>query len=208
MSDTSKQLKSLKLIGGVLCLDFANTDDLLNDYADLLTWAERAEAVVKSQADRLRQAADSAKDQARTAFDRALALRKAIRRTFSSQAQEDPLGAGDLALLSTVVGRSAKHLRLQPSPNGVTWEWHDVENQLDWPSWIVARSAADLLVSDRRDHVRECASNDCNWLFIDTSRNHSRRWCDMANCGNRAKARRSYARKREPVSRRHNSDAK
>ncbi|MBN1859137.1 CGNR zinc finger domain-containing protein [Candidatus Bipolaricaulota bacterium] len=77
------------------------------------------------------------------------------------------------------------------------WGWSDAEDQLEWPVWILARSAADLLTSDERDRVRRCAGPDCGWLFVDISRNHSRRWCDMADCGNRAKARRSYARKRQ-----------
>jgi predicted RNA-binding Zn ribbon-like protein len=62
--------------------------------------------------------------------------------------------------------------------------------------WPVARSAAELLSSESVDRVRECASSTCTWLFIDDSRNRRRRWCDMASCGNRAKARRYYERHR------------
>jgi len=201
MSDTRECLKSLKLIGGASCLDFANTDDLLNDYGDLLAWAQRAGVIDETQADRLRRCADATPTQARTAFDRALSLRGAIRRVFSSLAHGDSAAQRDLTLLSAAVGRSAKHLKLRPSAEGFAWLWNDVEDRLDWPSWIIARLAADLLTSDQRSRVRECASHDCRWLFIDTSRNHSRRWCDMADCGNRAKARRSYARRRRSVSR-------
>ena len=43
--------------------------------------------------------------------------------------------------------------------------------------------------------VRECGASDCAWLFLDTSKNHHRRWCDMTRCGNRAKVRRFYARR-------------
>src|SRR5207302_22567 len=68
------------------------------------------------------------------------------------------------------------------------------EETLDRMLWPVIRSAADLLVSGEAQRVRRCASETCDWLFLDTSRNHSRRWCDMSGCGNRAKARRHYAR--------------
>ena len=56
--------------------------------------------------------------------------------------------------------------------------------------WPVAVAAADLLTT--RDHplLRECASDECSWLYLDTTRNHSRRWCDMKGCGNKAKVRR------------------
>jgi predicted RNA-binding Zn ribbon-like protein len=56
--------------------------------------------------------------------------------------------------------------------------------------WPVLRSAAELLTSDRMDRVRLCSAEDCDWLFLDSSRNRSRRWCDMAVCGNRSKVRR------------------
>ena len=63
--------------------------------------------------------------------------------------------------------------------------------------WPVVRSAADLLTSPERGRVRRCGGANCDWLFMDNSRNHSRRWCDMGSCGNRAKARRYYARHKE-----------
>jgi predicted RNA-binding Zn ribbon-like protein len=65
----------------------------------------------------------------------------------------------------------------------------------------VARAAADLLVSPERALVRECASGTCSWLFVDRSRTHQRRWCSMKTCGNRAKARRFYTRRREAETR-------
>ena len=52
------------------------------------------------------------------------------------------------------------------------------------------------LTSEELDQVRECAGNTCGWLFVDMSRNHSRHWCDMRDCGNRAKVRRYYQRRK------------
>lgn len=65
---------------------------------------------------------------------------------------------------------------------------------LDFMPWRVAISAADLITSAKFDRVKRCASEGCNWLFLDESKNRSRRWCDMNNCGNIMKARRHYAR--------------
>ncbi len=63
--------------------------------------------------------------------------------------------------------------------------------------WAIARSAADLLASDELPYVRACASKTCEWLFLDVSKNHGRRWCDMTKCGNRAKFRSYYKRKKK-----------
>jgi hypothetical protein len=85
---------------------------------------------------------------------------------------------------------------LAPSGDSFVWEWHEADGALELPIWIVAQSASDLLVSSELGRVRECAGERCDWLFLDASRNRSRRWCDMAACGNRAKAQRNYARRR------------
>ena len=76
------------------------------------------------------------------------------------------------------------------------WGWPDSVLGLDRVSWWVARSAAELLTSQDLTFVRECASYDCGWLFMDATKNRSRRWCDMRVCGNRAKSRRHYERRR------------
>ena len=59
----------------------------------------------------------------------------------------------------------------------------------------IIKSAADLLVSPELKRVKQCADDACGWLFMDKSRNNSRRWCSMKDCGNRAKAHRHYLRK-------------
>jgi predicted RNA-binding Zn ribbon-like protein len=83
-----------------------------------------------------------------------------------------------------------------PTQPGFAWTWPD-EEELDLARllWPVARSAAELLTSPDRQLVRECLGDNCGWLFLDTSKNHRRTWCSMQGCGNRAKARRHYARR-------------
>jgi predicted RNA-binding Zn ribbon-like protein len=197
MSKAQERLQDLKLVGGASCLDFANTDDLLRDYEDLLIWALHASVLDAEHVTRLRRVAGSDPRRAEAAFKRAIRLRRTIRRLLSGQAAGRPLEEGDLADLSSVVAKAATHLRLRTTTCGVDWHWHGADDRLDWPIWRVARSAADLLLSEDRERVRECSGRNCNWLFIDTSRNRSRRWCDMAVCGNREKARRNYARSKQ-----------
>jgi predicted RNA-binding Zn ribbon-like protein len=81
---------------------------------------------------------------------------------------------------------------------GFRWGWDEESDSLTKVLWPVAKAAADLLTSEGHalKRLHQCAASDCGWLFIDMSRNHSRRWCDMSNCGNVAKARRHYHRKK------------
>ena len=60
----------------------------------------------------------------------------------------------------------------------------------------VALDAARILTSAERERVQSCGDPECGWFFLDTSRNHSRRWCNMQSCGNRNKVRRFYRRQR------------
>lgn len=205
METTQERIHSLKLVGGTLCLDFVNTvdwrtderrQDLLSGYDDLIAWGRRVGAIRDDQARTLRKRVQSDPNAARAALDRAVGLREAIYRLFSALVAGRRVPGRALAQLNKTLVEARAHLRLVPLADGVAWSWHGVEDRLDWPAWLAARSAAELLTSARRDRVRQCAGPGCGWLFLDASRNRTRRWCDMADCGNRAKARRSYARKR------------
>jgi predicted RNA-binding Zn ribbon-like protein len=86
-----------------------------------------------------------------------------------------------------------KHRQLSHSGQEYRWEWKCSRGEMiGWVLWPIALSAADLLASEKLGSVRRCAGDNCAWLFLDESRNHSRRWCDMKICGNRQKARRHY----------------
>ena len=86
--------------------------------------------------------------------------------------------------------------RVTLTEDGYRWGWLDDEAALDRMLWPVLRSTADLLTSPDLASVRHCASESCDWLFMDMSRGQRRQWCDMRTCGNRAKARRHYERKK------------
>ena len=101
-----------------------------------------------------------------------------------------------LDALNEEVSNALAHGRLAPTGEGFGWIWPGFADEPESLLWPVAKSAADLLTSERLARVRECAGGTCGWLFIDTSKNHSRRWCDMRDCGNVAKAKRHYHKKR------------
>jgi predicted RNA-binding Zn ribbon-like protein len=190
-------------ISGVLCLDFVNTagmhepiaDEHLVNYESLAAWSRAAGLLDEPAARRLtdRAAADPAA--AARALGDALSLRLAIYRLAArglDQAAED-----DLATLNRFVAGALAHLRLGAGDEGARWEWAGEGEDPGSPLWPVALSAARLLADrERRGRVRECGGENCNWLFLDTSRNGRRRWCSMADCGNRAKAKRHYRRTR------------
>ena len=102
-----------------------------------------------------------------------------------------------MQVLNALLSQSLPHLKVVNSAEGFTWEWGGDVEDFNQIIWQVARSSAELLTSDQLSRVRVCEDDrGCGYLFIDTTRNHSRRWCSMESCGNRAKARRHYARQR------------
>jgi predicted RNA-binding Zn ribbon-like protein len=198
-----------ELSGGALCLDFANTIDgrptarpleHLETYADLVAWAEQAGAFTAEEARRLRRAAERRPKQAQAVLRRARALREGLFRAFSAVAAGERAPAGALDRLNAALGAALRGPEIAVTPRGYALRWPRTES-LDAVLGLVARSAAALLVSEERPRVRECASSACAWLFLDHSRNGSRRWCDMTVCGNRAKARRHRQRVRKAAKR-------
>lgn len=190
--------------GGELCLDFANTADWhaspkpqenLNSYSDLLVWGQMAGILSDSEAQQLWQRAQSRPSEAQTALARAIELREAIYGIFVRLVNQESPSQSDLNFLNYVLQSALPHLRVEPSAQGFSFEWEASGQDLERVLWPVAWSAADLLTSEDLDRVGQCADDrGCGYLFFDTSRNHSRRWCSMESCGNRAKAMRHYQR--------------
>ncbi len=212
-------LAAIRLVGERLCLDFANTADwhagaqpveLLTRYDDLLAWGVRVGVLEAETAARLRDGAARHPDDAERVRQGAVALREAVYRAFVAVAGGQTPDAADMERINAALVRAMVHIRVTRDGDDFAWGWADdtdgadgADNApaLDRMLWPVARSAAELLTAprDERDRVRQCESDDgCGWLFVDTTRNRSRRWCSMESCGNRAKARRHYARHRPP----------
>ena len=188
------------LVGGALCLDFVNTVDArhapgrreyLDSYPALLAWSRRAGIIDAARDERLREAAASDPAEADRVLGRAVRLREALYPILSQATRRQP---PDLDSLHGELAGAMAHFRVTWSPHGFTWGWEDTRPGLDRVLWPVAWSAADLLVRGPLERIRECPGDgNCGWLFLDLSKNASRRWCEMRSCGNRAKARRHYA---------------
>lgn len=192
-------------IGESLCLDFSNTvsgardlesTDHLQDYATLVVWSRQAGVLTQGEADSLLAEAQRQPEQAQSVLDRARVLRESIFAIFSRLNMEEVPEQHDLEALNQELARSLGRAQIIRQADDFTWGWRHEPLSLDMMLGPIARSAADLLTSNELPLVRECANDECNWLFVDRSRNHSRQWCDMKSCGNVAKVRRFRARKR------------
>lgn len=188
----------LSLIGGRPALDFVNTGggerngppERIGSYADLLAWSRHAGVLADDALVPLERAAADDPDAAAAVVERALALREALYRIFTAAADGRAPEASDRVRLEDEVAEALRHRRLVPTDGRFGWRFEGGGDRLDRPLWTVADDAAELLTSDLLARVKECRGDRCTWLFLDESRNRSRRWCDMGDCGNRAKVRR------------------
>ena len=200
-----------QLLASHPALDFVNTLDdrfdadgpreLLESYSDLVAFAEQSALVGSREASALIVRAASAR--AAKVLVRARGLREALAAVVYDLVdnKESPL-ADSPSVLEEYFKEAQVHQELEwkragttrGSPWEASWQWGRFATHLELPLWAVAKSAMSLLTSPDVRHVHACKSDTCRWVFLDTSKNHSRRWCDMKTCGNRMKARRFQAR--------------
>ncbi len=188
---------------GWLCLDFANTADWhasenpvesLNEYTDLIEWSADRGIISGDAKDALMRRSEEKPVDAQAVLQKAREIRENIYQILSDTAHGHPVKTSDLEGFNRALARMLSHSRLAPYERGLRWDWDSHSDRLDSVIWPVVRSAVDLMTSEAIGRVGQCADEKgCGWLFWDSSRNRSRRWCDMRDCGNRAKVRRFYA---------------
>ena len=157
--------------GGALCLAFANTvgdrprckQEHLASYSDLVEWGRQAEVVDENEAALLEAQSSRRRKKAAAAFERALELREAIYRLFSSLAAGRRPKHGDLELLNQRMAEALPNLEVTERQGVFEWCWTTSAPQLDRVLWPVARSAAELLTSGDGQRVKECSSGTCSW---------------------------------------------
>lgn len=213
----ARSIATLELVGNALCLDFANTlnvrphpqHDYLATAGDLVDWAEHAGAVAAPLAARLRARTGTSAGVVRSAHR----LRDAIHATFSAVAAGRAPDDADLAPLLAAYAAAVAGASLRRAGDGFALDWSAAGGGSETGTrgtgtggqgtrgadlrvvlHPVAASAVDLLRSPLVSRVKECPG--CGWLFVDLSRNRTRRWCSMQTCGSRDKMRRLYRRQR------------
>jgi predicted RNA-binding Zn ribbon-like protein len=192
--------------GGTLCLDFCNSgqglrnsrrEEWITSFADLIDWLEAAEAIDAEQAARLRAAGERSPQAAHELWERALELREAAARVFLARTEGRPAANEDLRAIDAEYARTAGFARLSATDGGFAWTIDSSATELDAALRPLVESAVALLTSERLARLRRCGNSTCYWLFLDETKNCSRRWCEMASCGNLMKVRRHRARQRQ-----------
>lgn len=183
--------------GGHVAIDFTNTvgsrggepEEHFNNFGDVVAWARARGVVTRGAAAALLRKAAADPADARRAHRRTIELREALYRVFDAAAGQRPPRPADLEVLNAHVSATFDGAMLSPTGAGFTLDTRG-QTGLDEVLRPVVRAAVDLLTSDAVQHVGRCADDSCAWLFLDTTRSRTRRWCDMKSCGNRNKVRR------------------
>jgi len=195
--------KPFELVAGHVALDLVNTldnrfsqtgpEELLAGYGDLLRFASQSGLLTQHQANKLKRLASEAE---RAEVLRGVKeLREALAAIAYAQLDGKRLPASALVTLEDHFKQASFHRHLSAGQLRPVWSWRGLECQVVAPLWLLAQATEDFLLSEQSSQLRCCASETCRWLFLDASKNQTRRWCDMKVCGNRMKARRFYARK-------------
>lgn len=197
--------KPFKWIGGDLALDFNNTIDwlgpdeseaeLLSNPERLVAWSREAGLVSERQQRDLLQQVEEDPATAQRVLERAHALRRTIHELFLAVSHGEAPDGSTVAGLNGWLRKAPVQLEVTSDEPEFGWTWAAERGDLSTVLHPVAWAASQLLVSPELQRVNACANERCGWMFVDTSRKHNRKWCEMKVCGNRAKARRFYARK-------------
>jgi predicted RNA-binding Zn ribbon-like protein len=184
-------------IGERLWLDFVNTDDArrgvrvdaLRDFGALVTWLEAVGLLDAERAAAIRNRAQQQPAGATAALADARRVRAALRALAERGAADDEVRRTVVAEINRVLGRSAGTRRLETRPDGsFVRSFVPVGDAFAGLMIPLVESAADALMLGELSRVRRCADPRCPRVFHDSTKNGRRRWCDMATCGNRAKA--------------------
>lgn len=200
---------TMKLVGGDPGLDFVNTvggrlpaaggrracvrADKLHCYSDLVAFGMHAGLVSEAAGRSLLRRSQAAPHRALVVLGRAVAFREALYRTLRALMQARRPEARDLALLNAEIAACRTREHLLAGGAELRWQWR-ADDGLEAPLLPVVRAAALLVTSPELRRLRQCGGESCGWLFLDRSRNHSRQWCSMEDCGNVSKVRRFRAR--------------
>ncbi len=196
-----------KLIGGALCVDFVNTlnghvdgplgsprHEYLMDYTDFVLWSQHAGMLSADEGYKLRERAARRVSDAQRVLAQAIEFRETLYRILKAVADHVEPRRRDLEMLNRMRLELLSQSRLVPHANGFAVEWSPDSTALERPLVPLVLSAIELLTSGELAKLRECDGEVCDWLFLDKSRNHLRRWCSMEHCGNRNKSHRQYER--------------
>jgi predicted RNA-binding Zn ribbon-like protein len=171
-------------------------EDRLTEYADLLSWSRNAALLDDAAALRLWRESQERPREAAAVLERARRLRDAIHAVAWRFERGEVQRREELAVVADEARAARGRQRLEASRDRLAWGFVSAAGALDAPLWPVALSAEEFFTSADLTRLHSCPGEDCGWHFEDTTRNRSRQWCDMGDCGNLAKVRRFRSRHR------------
>jgi predicted RNA-binding Zn ribbon-like protein len=199
VTESKRTLETLELVGGALCFDFANTinsrrspeHDYLLTYSDVVDWAGKVEILSSQQARSLKHRGTQDVKNAEKALKKGQRAREIIYQVFSAIANQARTQDEDLSAITRLYQEAIANAHFVRAEEHYEIQWKTDET-FDALLWPIISSAEKILVSAELSQVKECPG--CGWLFLDTSKNQSRRWCSMNTCGARDKMRRYHTR--------------
>lgn len=200
----AQTIGEMQLDGGIACLDFVNSavneDGLiverLHEYGDLLTLAERVKLLDQHTINTLRARAKKNEKEAHRVLARAKDNRGMLFKIFSALAAKKPVGLEEQLLIkfNKQLREAAGRKAFKVSGKELVEDWQ-TKDDLSLPLDGFLTSACELLKSGKQKYIKKCAA--CTWLFLDRSKSHRRKWCDMQTCGSSAKSKRYYQKKKK-----------
>jgi predicted RNA-binding Zn ribbon-like protein len=175
-------------------------EELIKTYNDLLRFLTQSELLTEVETRELRRIYSSTRKQEQVCnqiLHEARDFREHLAAVTYALVDKLEIPEPSLVVLDNSIKNVFAHRRLVTEDTHLTWRWDGIACDLASPLWLLAKAAADQLLSENVSRIRSCAAETCRWLFLDTSKNHTRRWCNMKICGNRMKAHRYHFRTSE-----------
>ena len=194
------------LVGNNLCVDFVNTHirenglpkELLKSFEDVLAWAVKADLLELPQARVLFQNL-SGRPKAAQVFNRALKFREVLREMIFDSARGAAIQPAAIEMINLIMKEENGYTEIVRLEGGFEKRFHANFNEPGRLLAPIAEAAADLLCYGNLAYLKKCENPECVLYFYDVTKNHARRWCSMAACGNRAKAAAFYQRQNKKL---------
>ena len=190
-----------ELSGGHPALDLVNTldwrfresgpEELLNNYGDLVAFAEQTGLLSAADARKLMR--NVPENKAAKVVEAVRELRESAAEVLYAAVDGTRPSAAALRRVEACFSEAKEHQELRWNGEKLDWTLRHAASLPGSPLWLLSLSTAAFMTSEQMHLVRGCGNAECRWLFVDTSKNHTRRWCNMKICGNRMKARRFKA---------------
>ncbi len=203
MKNKYSYINKISLMGGVLCFDFINTVhdrvnlpsyDYLPDYQAFIYWNKRLKVVPVNKIKRLESFSMRNSGLAGKTLSEIKKRREILYKFFSSVASGYRIDSNLLIKFNAILSASFKHIQFVYSKGTLTVSWDNRKVNLYEPFWVIIKSAFDVISSENFQRIKEC--RECGWIFLDTTKNNNRRWCNMLTCGAKNKARTYYQKHR------------